>query len=122
MQKKYLIIGTGFSGAVLAHQLVTKTSCTIDMWDERNHIAGNCHTQKDEQTGIMVHQYGPHIFNTDKKQIWDYVNSFVEFKPYVHRVKAMSGGKIYSLPVNLHTINQLFNKSFTPNEAKIFLG
>jgi UDP-galactopyranose mutase len=121
MQKKYLIIGTGFSGAVLANQLATKTNCVIDMWDERDHIAGNCHTQKDEQTGIMVHKYGPHIFNTDKKEIWNFVNSFVEFKPYVHRVKAMSNGKIYSLPVNLHTINQLFQKSFTPNEAKAFL-
>jgi UDP-galactopyranose mutase len=121
MQKKYLIIGTGFSGAVLANQLVTKTNCSIDMWDERNHIAGNCHTQRDTETNIMVHEYGPHIFNTDKKEIWDFVNSFVEFKPYVHRVKAMSRGKIYSLPVNLHTINQLFNKTFTPNEAKQFL-
>ncbi len=121
MQKKYLIIGTGFSGAVLANQLATQTNCIIDMWDERDHIAGNCHTQKDEQTGIMVHKYGPHIFNTDKKEIWDFVNSFVEFKPYVHRVKAMSNGKIFSLPVNLHTINQLFQQSFTPNEAKLFL-
>jgi UDP-galactopyranose mutase len=121
MQKKYLIIGTGFSGAVLANQLATQTNCIIDMWDEREHIAGNCHTQKDDLTGIMVHKYGPHIFNTDKKEIWDFVNSFVEFKPYVHRVKAMSNGKIYSLPVNLHTINQLFQKSFTPNEAKAFL-
>ncbi len=121
MQKKYLIIGTGFSGAVLANQLATQTNCVIDMWDEREHIAGNCYTQKDEQTEIMVHKYGPHIFNTDKKEIWDFVNSFVEFKPYVHRVKAMSNGKIYSLPVNLHTINQLFQKTFTPNEAKTFL-
>ncbi|MBL0145292.1 MAG: UDP-galactopyranose mutase [Chitinophagaceae bacterium] len=119
--KNFLIIGTGFSGAVLANQLANQLDCTIDMWDERNHIAGNCHTQRDEKTGIMVHQYGPHIFNTDKKEIWDFVNSFVEFKPYVHRVKAMSSGKVYSLPVNLHTINQLFQKSFTPNEAKIFL-
>ena len=73
------------------------------------------------ETGIMVHKYGPHIFNTDKKEIWDFVNSLGEFRPYVHRVKAMSNGKVYSLPVNLHTINQLFGKSFTPAEAKAFL-
>ncbi len=121
MSKKYLIIGAGFSGTVLANQLVTNSDCSIDIWDERDHIAGNCHTQRDEKTGIMVHQYGPHIFNTDKKEIWDFVNSLVEFRPYVHRVKAMSNGKVYSLPVNLHTINQLFGKSFTPDEAKIFL-
>ena len=121
MSKKYLIIGSGFSGAVLAQQLATGADCTVDIWDERDHIGGNCYTQRDEQTGIMVHQYGPHIFNTDKKEIWDFVNSIAEFRPYVHRVKAMSNGKVYSLPVNLHTINQLFQRSFTPAEAKIFL-
>ena len=121
MSKKYLIIGAGFSGTVLANQLVKNTGCSIDIWDERNHIGGNCHTERDAETGIMVHQYGPHIFNTDKKEIWDFVNSIGEFRPYVHRVKAMSNGKVYSLPVNLHTINQLFGKSFTPAEAKVFL-
>ncbi|MBP6286118.1 MAG: UDP-galactopyranose mutase [Ferruginibacter sp.] len=121
MGKKYLIIGAGFSGTVLANQLAQHSACSIDIWDERDHIAGNCHTQRDEQTGIMVHQYGPHIFNTDRKEIWDFVNSLVEFRPYVHRVKAMSNGKVYSLPVNLHTINQLFGRSFTPGEAKTFL-
>ncbi len=121
MAKKYLIIGAGFSGSVLANQLVKNLDCVIDLWDERDHIGGNCHTERDEQTGIMVHKYGPHIFNTDKKEIWDFVNSIGEFRPYVHRVKAMSNGKVYSLPVNLHTINQLFGKSFTPAEAKVFL-
>ena len=121
MSKKYLIIGAGFSGTVLANQLVKNSDCSVDIWDERNHIAGNCHTERDAKTGIMVHQYGPHIFNTDKKEIWDFVNSLGEFRPYVHRVKAMYKGKVYSLPVNLHTINQLFGKSFTPMEAKVFL-
>ena len=121
MKKKYLIIGAGFSGTVLADQLVKNSDCVIDIWDERDHLGGNCHTSRDAKTGIMVHQYGPHIFNTDKKEIWDYVNSLGEFRPYVHRVKAMSKGKVYSLPVNLHTINQLFGKSFTPDEAKVFL-
>jgi UDP-galactopyranose mutase len=121
MNNHYLIIGAGFSGCVLARQLADKLPCRIDIWDERNHLGGNCHTQRDATTGVMVHEYGPHIFNTDKKEIWDYVNSFVEFRPYVHRVKAVSNGKIYSMPVNLHTINQFFNKSFTPTEAKAFL-
>ena len=121
MSKKYLIVGAGFSGAVLAHQLCKNTDCTIDIWDERDHVAGNCHTKRDDETGVMVHEYGPHIFNTDKKEIWDFVNSFVEFKPFINRVKANYKGNIYSLPVNLHTINQFFNKTFGPAEAKVFI-
>src|SRR6187397_2666999 len=122
MGSRFLIIGAGFSGCVLANQLVKQLDCTIDIWDEREHIGGNSHTSRDEETGIMVHRYGPHIFNTDKKEIWDFVNSFGEFRPYVHRVKAFSKGKTYSLPINLFTINQFFNKNFTPAEAKAFLA
>ena len=121
MSLRFLIIGSGFSGCVLANKLIKTLDCTIDIWDERAHTGGNCHTERDKQTGIMVHQYGPHIFNTDKKEIWDYVNSFGEFKNYVHRVKALSKGKIYSLPVSLFTINQYFNKTFSPQQAKEFL-
>lgn len=121
MPTNFLIIGAGLSGATLTHSLSKIPNCYIDIWDERSHIGGNCFTKRDEQTGVMVHEYGPHIFNTDKKEIWDFVNSFTEFRPYVHRVKAMSNGKIYSLPINLDTINRFFDKSFSPNEAKSFL-
>ena len=121
MANRYLIIGSGFSGSVLANCLIKNLDCQIDIRDEREHMGGNCHTSRDEETGIMVHRYGPHIFNTDKKEIWDYVNSFGEFRPYVHRVKALSKGKVYPLPVNLLTINQFFNKNFSPREAKAFL-
>ncbi len=121
MAYRFLIVGSGFSGCVLANQLITKLNCSIDIWEERSHLGGNCHTQRDAATNIMVHQYGPHIFNTGKKEIWDYVNSFAEFRPYVHRVKAKSGGNVYSFPINLHTINQFFNKTFTPDEAKAFV-
>lgn len=121
MANRYLIVGAGFSGCVLAQQLATFLDCSIEIWDERNHLGGNCHTERDPATGIMVHQYGPHIFNTDKKHLWDYVNSFGEFRPYVHRVKANSSGSIYSLPVNLHTINQFFKAQYSPVEARLFL-
>lgn len=122
MGTRYLVVGCGFSGAVLANSLVNKLDCTIEIWDERNHIGGNCYTQRDAVTNVMVHEYGPHIFNTDREEIWDYVNSVAEFVPYTHRVKAKSGRTVYPLPVNLHTINQFFNQSLSPDEAKAFLN
>lgn len=121
MAQKFLIVGAGFSGTVLAHQLAQNLSCSIEIWDERNHLAGNCHTSRDAATNVMLHQYGPHIFNTDKKEIWDFVNSLIEFRPFINRVKANYKGAIYSLPINLHTINQFFDKSFSPEGAKAFI-
>jgi UDP-galactopyranose mutase len=122
MGARFLVIGCGFSGAVLSNRLIKNLDCTIDIWDERDHMAGNCHTKRDSETQVMVHEYGPHIFNTDRKDIWDFVNQFANFHPYVHRVKAKSGDRIFSLPVNLHTINQFFNKTFSPEEAKSYLS
>lgn len=119
--KRFLVIGAGFSGAVLANELVNALDCTVEVVDERPHIGGNCYTERDEKTGVMVHVYGPHIFNTDRKDIWDYVNRFVEMVPYVNRVKAQYKGAVYSMPINLHTINQFFNKTLSPAEAKTFI-
>jgi len=119
--KKFLIVGAGFSGAVLANELANNLDCTVDVLDEREHIGGNCYTERDKETGVMVHTYGPHIFNTDRKDIWDYVNRFIELVPYTNRVKAVYNGKVYSLPINLHTINQFFGKTFSPKEAEEFI-
>lgn len=119
--KKFLVVGAGFSGAVIANELATKMECSVDVIDERAHIGGNCYTERDKETDVMVHIYGPHIFNTDRKDIWDYVNSFIEMVPYINRVKAVYNGQVYSLPINLHTINQFFGKTFSPNEAKEFI-
>ncbi|MCO6497390.1 MAG: UDP-galactopyranose mutase [Chitinophagaceae bacterium] len=121
MSYRFLIVGAGFSGSVLARELVSLMDCHIDIWDERAHLAGNCYTSEDEETGIMVHQYGPHIFNTDKKEIWDYFNKYSPLRPYVHHVQAMHKGKLYTLPVNLNTLQQFFGKKLSPEEAKNLL-
>jgi len=120
--KPFLIVGAGLAGAVLARELANNTDHVILIIDQRSHIAGNCYTARDERTGIMVHEYGPHIFNTNSKEVWNYVNSFGEFVPYINRVKAKNKQGVFSLPINLHTINQFFGAKFSPMEAQQFIA
>ena len=117
----YVIIGAGLAGAVLARELADAIECRITIFEAKNHIGGNCYTERDPATQIMVHKYGPHIFNTNREDVWNYVNRFVRFRPFVNRVKAKIDKGIFSLPVNLHTINQFFGKTFTPEEARKFI-
>lgn len=120
MKKNILIVGAGFAGAVLAREIAEKTNSKITIIDQRNHIAGNCHTYIDENN-IMIHAYGPHIFHTSNKKIWEYVNKFGKFNNFVNRVKISNSKGIFSMPINLHTINQYFNKKFNPSEAAKFI-
>lgn len=115
------MVGAGLSGAVIGRTLA-KAGFDITVVDARPHIGGNCHTERDEQTGVLVHAYGPHIFHTDDAEVWDYVNRFAAFKPYINRVKATARGQVYSLPVNLHTINQFFGTTFRPEQARAFIA
>ncbi|WP_417879641.1 UDP-galactopyranose mutase [Vibrio sp.] len=116
----YLCVGAGFSCAIIARQLAEQ-GFKVVVIDSREHVAGNCHTQRHDSTNILVHTYGPHIFHTDDEEVWNYVNQWAEFKPYVNRVKTTSQGAVYSLPINLHTINQYFAKTLKPTEAKEFI-
>lgn len=117
---KILIVGAGFSGACLARGLADKGFQT-KVIDERFHVAGNCHSQLDDKTGIMVHTHGPHIFHTDNNRVWEFVQRFGSFQPYIHRVKAISQGRLYSLPLNLMTINQLLESALNPEEARAYV-
>lgn len=120
--KKIAIAGSGFAGAVLARELAESGLFHVDVFEERDHIAGNCHTERDPQTGVMIHRYGPHIFNTNRKDVWDYVQRWGKFEPYVNRVKARTERGMFSLPVNLLTINQFFGKTMNPEEAAQFVA
>lgn len=117
---KVCVLGAGFSGAVVARELAER-GYAVAILDERTHLAGNCHTERDKETGVMVHVYGPHIFHTDNEQVWNYINRFTEMMPFVNRVKAVAGNRVYSLPINLHTINQFFDQVMSPAEAASFL-
>jgi UDP-galactopyranose mutase len=118
--KKIGIVGAGFTGAVLAYRLA-REGYSVDVFDSRPHLAGNCHSERDSETGVMVHVYGPHIFHTNDEHVWQFVNQFDEFMPFVNRVKAIVKGCVYTLPINLLTINQFFSKALSPSEAKAFL-
>lgn len=119
VSRSFAIVGAGFSGAVVARELA-EAGHRVAVFDSRDHVAGNCHTGRHE-TGVMVHTYGPHIFHTQHEHVWTYINRFATMRPYNHRVKAVSGGSVYSLPVNLLTINQFFGTTFNPAQAEAFI-
>lgn len=110
----YLIVGAGLFGSVFAHEM-TKQGKTCLVIDKRDHLGGNVYCEEVE--GINVHKYGAHIFHTNDKRIWDYVNSFVEFNRYTNSPKANYKGELYSLPFNMNTFYELW-KVKTPAEAK----
>ena len=119
--KRIAIVGAGFSGAVIARELAC-AGYSIDVYDERAHVAGNCHTARDGETDVMLHVYGPHIFHTSNEVVWNYIRQFAEFMTFVNRVKAITNGRVFSLPINLMTINQFFGKTFNPRQAEAFIA
>lgn len=118
--KDVAIIGAGFSGGVVAHVLA-EAGFKCSVYEKRSHIGGNCFTERDAQTGVNKHVYGPHIFHTDNEKVWNFINQFAEFMPFVNRVKAIAKERVFSLPINLLTINQFFNKTLSPDQAREFI-
>lgn len=110
----YTIVGAGLFGAVCARELTNKGKKVLVV-EKRNHIGGNCYTEI--QDGIIVHKYGPHIFHTNNKEVWDYVNKYTEFNNFINSPIAKYKGKVYSLPFNMYTFNELWGVS-TPQAAK----
>lgn len=115
----YLIVGAGFAGSVLAERLASQLNKKVLIIDKRNHIAGNAydHYNKD---GILVHKYGPHIFHTNSKDVFDHLSQFTEWRPYEHRVQASVDGQLVPIPINLDTINKLYGLNLTSFEVEDF--
>lgn len=116
MKKEYdfLIVGSGLFGSTFAHE-ATKNGKKCLIIDKRKHIGGNCYTEKVD--GINIHKYGPHIFHTNDKMIWDWIQQFGEFNSYKHSPKVRYGNSTYSFPINLLTLYQIWGVN-TPEDAK----
>lgn len=110
----YLVVGAGLYGSIFAHEAAQRGKRCLVI-DKRAHIGGNIYTEN--QNGIIVHKYGAHIFHTSKKEVWDYVNRFVEFIPFVNSPVANYKGKLYNLPFNMNTFYALWGLS-TPEEVR----
>ena len=117
MKYDYLIVGAGFFGSICANEL-TKKGYKVCVIDNRLHIGGNCYTK--DQSGIQVHEYGPHIFHTSNERVWEWINQYVEFNDFNLRPVANYKGEIFSLPFNMWTFSKLWGIKH-PSEAKAII-
>jgi UDP-galactopyranose mutase len=117
-----VVVGAGFSGLTIAHQVATKLGLKVTVLERRNHLGGNAHSIVDADTGIEAHIYGSHIFHCNSEEIWRYVNGFTPFTDYRHHVLSLHKNKIYPMPINLGTICSFFGKAFTPSEARALIA
>ncbi|WP_159802572.1 UDP-galactopyranose mutase [Arthrobacter zhaoguopingii] len=121
MNSDLVIVGAGFFGLTIAERAATELGLRVTVIDRRNHIGGNAYSERDAETGIEVHKYGAHLFHTSNERVWEYVNRFTTFTNYVHKVYGVHNGEVFSLPINLATINQFFRANFTPDEARALI-
>ena len=103
----YIIIGSGFAGSVIAERIANVLNKKVLIIEKRNHIGGNCYDYKDKN-GIIIHKYGPHLFHTDYKEVFDYLSSFTDWQIYHHKVLAFIDGKKVPIPFNLNTLYMVF--------------
>ncbi len=115
----YLIVGAGFAGSVLAERLANGSNKKVLICDKRPHIAGNAYDFYNDE-GVLIHKYGPHIFHTNSKDVFDYLSSFTEWREYQHRVLANVDGMLLPIPINLDTINKLYGLNLTAFEVEDF--
>ncbi len=111
MKYDFLIVGAGFAGSVMAERIASQLNKKVLIVEKRNHIGGNAYDEYDEH-GILVHKYGPHIFHTNSKMVFDYISQFTEWRFYEHKVLAKIKDELYPIPINRITINKLYNKNF----------
>jgi UDP-galactopyranose mutase len=116
----FMIVGAGFAGSILAERLARGAGMRVLICDVRPHIGGNAYDEYNDD-GILIHKYGPHIFHTNSKEVFDYLSQFTAWRPYQHRVKAHVDGMLVPMPINLDTINMLYGLKLTAFEVDDFL-
>ncbi|MCP9494049.1 MAG: UDP-galactopyranose mutase [Pyrinomonadaceae bacterium MAG19_C2-C3] len=117
----YLIVGAGFAGSVLAERLANGSNKRVLICDKRSHIGGNAYDEYNEH-GILIHRYGPHIFHTNSRDVFEYLSRFTDWRSYEHRVQASVDGQLVPMPINLDTINQLYGLKLTSFELEQFFA
>ena len=117
----YLIVGAGFAGSVLAERLACGSNKKVLIIDRRPHIGGNAYDCFDD-AGVLIHKYGPHIFHTNSRDVFEYLSRFTEWRPYQHRVLASVDGQLVPMPINLDTINRLYGLSLSSFEVEKFFA
>lgn len=115
----YLIVGAGFAGSVLAERLANVSEKKVLLIDQRDHIGGNAYDYYNKD-GILIHKYGPHIFHTNSRKVFDYLSQFTPWRPYEHRVLASVEGQLVPMPINLNTINRLYSLNLSSQELEAF--
>lgn len=121
MKSDFLIVGAGFAGCTFAEKVASQCNKKVLVVEQRSHIGGNTYDYYNDD-GILIQKYGPHIFHTNSKEVWDYLCQFTEWNNYVHRVIAKVNGKEVYLPINLDTMERLYNRNFTPEELENYFS
>src|SRR5215218_5126849 len=117
----YLVVGAGFAGATIAERLAADGARKVLICDRRPHIGGNAYDHYDA-AGILVHKYGPHIFHTNSREVYDYLSRFTDWRPYQHRVLACVDGQLLPVPINLNTVNKMYGTSLTSFQLEEFFA
>ncbi|HKY05404.1 MAG TPA: UDP-galactopyranose mutase [Blastocatellia bacterium] len=117
----YLIVGAGFAGSVLAERLAREANKKVLIVDKRPHIGGNAYDHYND-SGILVHKYGPHIFHTNSREVFEYLSRFTEWRQYEHRVLASVDGQLVPIPINLDTVNKLYGLNLTSFQVEEFFS
>lgn len=115
----YMIVGAGFAGSVLAERLATIGNQKVLIVDQRDHIGGNAYDYYNKD-GLLIHKYGPHIFHTNSRKVFDYLGQFTSWRPYEHRVLASVDGQLVPIPINLNTINKMYGLNLNSTQVESF--